>query len=417
MIYSNATANPCIKTTNFCVYNFMRNSSTLIRLSVITMLIFAAGSVAAAQSGRRSVPTPTPIPILVDDPTQYSESRSQTRRTGRPLERPQLVSSATPEPTTTAPDDEVVKVETNLITIPVSVFDKFGLYIPGLRQSDFKIFQDGVEQEIAYFGVQDKPFTVALLIDTSPSAQYKIEEIHAGAEAFVAQLGPQDRVIVIEFHDSVKVHCEATADREKILRCIRKAKYGNGTSLYNAVDEAVRKQFSKIEGRKAVVLFTDGVDTTSNKNTYDSTVNFAEESDALIFPIYYNTYFENRRANQNGGGGGGVLGAILGGGGTMMSGVSAAEYAIGKRYLEELADVTGGRVFRPESTPGGLTRAFEGIAEELRRQYNIGFVPADEGKRGQRKQIKVRVNRPNLIVRARDNYIVGAAAPASTPKQ
>lgn len=401
----------------------MRNSCTLIRLFLITLLIFVAGSIAFAQSGRRSVPTPTPVPVSVADPTQYSESKSQTRRTGRPLDRPQLTTTAaTTETAPLAPDDEVVKVETNLITIPVSVFDKYGLYIPGLRQTEFKIFQDGVEQEIAYFGVQDKPFTVALLIDTSPSAQYKIEEIHAGAEAFVAQLGPQDRVIVIEFHGSVKVHCEATTDREKILRCIRKAKYGNGTSLYNAVDEAIRKQFSKIEGRKAVVLFTDGVDTTSNKNTYESTLNFAEESDALIFPIYYNTYFENRQASQTGGGGGGILGTIFGGGGgTIMSGVSAAEYAVGKRYLEELAEVTGGRVFRPESTPGGLTRAFEGIAEELRRQYNIGFVPIDEGKRGQRKQIKVRVNRPDLIVRARDSYIVGATPtaplPAATPKK
>lgn len=385
----------------------MRYSYNMFRLSVLALLIFAAGTVSSAQSGRRSVPTPTPVPVSVDDPTQYSESRSQTRRTSRPSDRPQLVSSAAPEPTATAPEDEVLKVETNLISIPVSVFDKYGLYIPGLRQSDFKIFENGIEQKIEYFGVQDKPFTVALLIDTSPSAQYKIEEIHEAAEAFVAQLSPQDRVIVIEFHGNVKIQCEATTDREKIIRGIRKAKYGNGTSLYNAVDEAIRKQFSKIEGRKAVVLFTDGVDTTSNKNTYESTVIYAEESDSLIFPIYYNTYFENRQAAQTGGGG--ILGTILGGGGPIMSGVSAAEYALGKRYLEELAEVTGGRVFRPEATPGGLTKAFEGIAEELRRQYNIGYIPADEGKRGQRKQIKVRVNRPNLIVRARDSYIVGSA--------
>ncbi|MEQ1645821.1 MAG: VWA domain-containing protein, partial [Pyrinomonadaceae bacterium] len=255
-------------------------------LSLSVLLILAAGSAVMAQSGRRGVPTPTPVAISPDDPTQYSESRSSTRRTSRPTDRPQLTASPTQDAKTEI-GEEVEKVETNLINIPVSVFDKYGLYIPGLRRTDFKIFEDGVEQEIAYFGVQDKPFTVALLIDTSPSAQYKIEEIHTAAEAFVAQLGPQDRVIVIEFHGSVKIQCEATTDREKIIRGIRKAKYGNGTSLYNAVDEAIRKQFSKIEGRKAVVLFTDGVDTTSNKNTYDSTVNYAEETDALIFPIYY----------------------------------------------------------------------------------------------------------------------------------
>ena len=252
-------------------------------------------------------------------------------------------------------DDDVLKIETNLITIPVSVFDRNGLYIPGLGQQDFKIFEDGVEQEIAYFGTADKPFTVVLLLDTSPSTQYKIDEIHAGARAFVDQLNANDKVIVIEFNSSVKVQTEATTDREKIYRGINKAKFGDGTSLYNAVDEALRKQLSKIEGRKAVVLFTDGVDTTSRKNSYDSTLSYAEESDSLIFPIYYNTMFDNRPAYGN-------YPPIFGGP-TIIAGTSNEEYALGKRYLQELADVSGGRVFRPETTPGGLTRAFEGIAE------------------------------------------------------
>ena len=100
-------------------------------------------------------------------------------------------------------------------------------------------------------------------------------------------------------------------------------------------------------------------------------------------------------------------------------GQSASEYALGKKYLDDLADVTGGRLFRPESTPGGLTAAFEGIAEELRRQYNIGYVPKDEGRFGQRKQIKVRVDRANLVIRSRDSYIVGAtaAAPVADPQK
>ncbi|HEY0659403.1 MAG TPA: hypothetical protein VGD05_13050, partial [Pyrinomonadaceae bacterium] len=89
-------------------------------------------------------------------------------------------------------------------------------------------------------------------------------------------------------------------------------------------------------------------------------------------------------------------------------GTTAGEYALGKQYLEELAENTGGRVFRPEATAGGLTAAFEGIAEELRRQYNIGYYPQEESRIGQRKQIKVRVNRPNLVIRSRDSYIVGA---------
>jgi VWFA-related protein len=84
-----------------------------------------------------------------------------------------------------------LKVETNLITIPVSVFDRNGLYIAGLHQKDFQIFEDNVEQEIAYFGTTDKPVTVALLLDTSPSTEDRIDEIHRAAEAFVEQLGPK----------------------------------------------------------------------------------------------------------------------------------------------------------------------------------------------------------------------------------
>ena len=244
-----------------------------------------------------------------------------------------------------------------------------------------------------------------LLIDTSPSTEYKIDEIRAAAVAFVDQLKPQDRVMVIEFDANVHVLTEATSDRQLIYKGIRKADFGGGTSLYEAVDFSLKKRLNAIEGRKAIVLFTDGVDTTSRgRTTYDSTLALAEESDALIFPIYYNTYFDNRNV---GGGGGGWPGTIVFG--PPPRGNSAEDYALGRRYLEELADYTGGRVFRPESTPGGLTAAFEGIAEELRRQYQIGYTPADDGKPGQRKQIKVRINRPNLVIRSRDSYIVGEA--------
>lgn len=370
----------------------------LIRLLVA---IAIAGAVSFAQSGRKITPAPTPSPKSADQQVGYSESKPQNRRvtntTAAVAKTADAQSGTSAEPSPN--DGDVVRLETNLVTIPVSVFDRDGLYIPGLRQSDFKIFEDGREQEIEYFATTDKPFTVALVLDTSPSTQYKIDEIHKAAVAFVDQLKPQDRVIVIEFHSSVKVQTEATSDRNKIYKAIYRAEFGGGTSLYNAVDETLRKQLSKVEGRKAVVLFTDGVDTTSRSNTYDSTLNYAEESDSLIFPIYYNTYFENRQRI-----GGGFPDILLG---SPASGTTPGAYALGRKYLEELADATGGRVFHPESTPGGLTRAFEGIAEELRRQYNIGYIPKEEGKPGQRKLITVRVNRPNLIIRARDSYVVG----------
>jgi len=359
-------------------------------VSCLVFLLLLA-SVLAAQSGRRSTvetsPTATPTPAPAVPQPSFSESVPHHPRI-RPADQPDSGKLATP---LTVADNDTVKVETSLVTIPVSVFDRNGLYVAGLKQENFTIFENGLEQQIAYFGTQDKPFTVVLLLDTSPSTQYRIEEIHKAAEAFVDQLGVNDSVIVIEFNSSVKVQCERTRDRERIYRGIERAKFGDGTSLYNAVDEALRKQLSKVDGRKAVVLFTDGVDTTSRKNSYESTLKFAEESDSLVFPIYFDTYAENRDVIQ--------------------IGTRREDYELGRRYLLELAEETGGRVFRPESTPGGLERAFEGIAEELRRQYNIGYIPNAEGKPGERRTIKVRVDRPGLAIRARDSYVIGAARP------
>ncbi len=299
--------------------------------------------------------------------------------------------------TDTDDPDAVLKVETTLITIPVSVFDRNGLYKTGLEKHNFTIFEGGKPQEIAYFGTSDKPFTVVLLIDTSPSTNYNIKEIRAAATAFVDQLKPEDQVMVIEFDANVHVLTEATGDRERIYKAIRRADFGGGTSLYEAVNFSLQKRLNDIEGRKAIVLFTDGVDTTSRKASYDSTLDLAEESDSLIFPVYYNTFFNVNRGSLPSNIP--IFGAD--------PGTTAGEYAVGKKYLEDLAAYTGGRVFRPESTPGGLTKAFEGIAEELRRQYNIGYIPEEDGIPGQRKIIKVRVNQPDLIVRARDSYIVG----------
>jgi Ca-activated chloride channel family protein len=392
------------------------------------LLVCGLFSTVFAQSGRRPAPAPAPVPKVGEiSEDEYSESKPNRTRLIYAQPRKEKLKEKvetkttlqTPSASDSIPvadeDGEVLKIETSLVTIPVSVFDRNGLYIPNLRRTDFKIFDNGAEQEIAYFGTSDKPFTVILLIDTSPSTAYKIEEIQRAATAFVDQLKAQDSVMVVEFDENIHVLTEVTNNRQAIYKAIQQADFGGGTSLYDAVDFSLRKRLSKIEGRKAIVLFTDGVDTTSSKARYETTVNDAQEAEALIFPIYYNTFFDN--VGGIGGSSPFPNGGIIFGGGNRGNGTSSGEYAVGKKYLEELADATGGRVFRPESTPGGLTAAFEGIAEELRRQYNIGFYPSEEGTAGQKRQIKVRVNRPQLVLRTRDSYVVGASQPQAAAKK
>jgi hypothetical protein len=171
---------------------------------IVTSLLFAFLVVVsvAAQSGRRITATPTPTPQLQEDPEAYSESKPQKKRpvTVWPSLRGESTSKSSSSsrtdtiaatPAAGTESEDFGKVETNLVTIPVSVFDRQGLYIPGLKQDDFKIYEDGKEQRIEYFGTTDKPFTVVLLIDTSPSTSYKIEEIRRAAVAFVDQLKPE----------------------------------------------------------------------------------------------------------------------------------------------------------------------------------------------------------------------------------
>lgn len=284
--------------------------------------------------------------------------------------------------------DEVLKVDTALVTIPVSVIDRQGHFVTNLRQQDFQVLEDNKPQEVAYFAATEQPVTVALLLDVSSSAEFKIGEIHDAAMTFIRQLKPVDKVMIIAFDEKVRVLSEATSDRDQLFKAIRKAKMKGGTSLYDAVDFAMNRRLNQVQGRKAIVLFTDGVDSTSRLSNYQKTVGSAEEFDATVFTIHYDTYNPELDDGKAG------------------YGVTRAEYATGADYVKDLAAKTGGRMYEADST-SNLENAFFNIAEELRWQYNLGYYPPEEGKSGDRKQIKVRVNRQDIAVRARDSYVVG----------
>ncbi len=306
--------------------------------------------------------------------------------------------SLPPPPPAAKPEDEIVQVETNLVTTPVSVLDRNGRFIPGLRKQDFKIFENGVPQAITYFQSSEQPFTVILLIDTSPSTRYQIDEIHYAALTFVNQLRPTDEVIVMAFDSRLRILCDATTEKQKIFAAIYKAQFGSGTSLYDSIDYITGMDLVKAPGRKAVVLFTDGVDTTSRQANYESTAAAVEEVDALFYPIRYNT----QRANSATTAAQPYAGLMV----QLGRGQSDAEYLKGKTYLETLATNSGGRIFEAD-TITNLEVAFAGVAEELRRQYSIGYYASEDGKPGDRKKIKIQVSRPaKAVVRAKTNYVV-----------
>ena len=439
------------------------------------LVLFCSFTLAMAQTAssqsrpRRVGATPPPQQEPSTQPAPEPDSTEPNRPT-----RPPVLGGATRDPNEQKPEaqqknagpeevgeGDIVRVDTTLISIPVSVMDRDGKYIPDLTKDDFHVWEDGVEQRVAYFASTEKPFTVALLIDTSGSTRFRLDEIQNAAITFVEQLRPDDRVMVVSFSDKIHVLAQPTSDRNTLRNAIRQTEAGDGTRLYDAVDQVENQYFNRIEGRKAMVLFTDGVDTTSKHATYESTLRDAEELDALIYPVEYDTYSDmgggggwpsggGRRGGgypggnpPNSGGGGilDILGAILGGGSNQNrgsypggnypnggrrrgggwpgggSGNSREEYERGDQYLHDLARVSGARLYNAEQQ--NLDYAFRSVAEELRRQYSLGYYPKNAPRAGERRNVKVRVDRPELVVRTRDSYVFqpGANASAQTNQQ
>ncbi len=395
------------------------------KILAAAVLLGLLGISVFAQTTRRTRPrvvtNPTPTPATRSD---KPELKNDTPYDEAAKDRPVLQDNSPskppselgPPPPLVLEDDEVIKIDTNFVTLPVSVLDRDGRFIAGLRQRDFKIFENGEEQRVEYFASVETPFTVVLLLDVSPSTQYKIDEIRSAAISFVDQLRPNDTVMVVAFDEDYQVLSRPTNDRYRLRNAIMRADFGSGTSLYDAVGKTIDRELREIPGRKAIVVFTDGVDTTSRGADFESTIRQVEEVDALIYPIRYDTYRQyvgstRRRAPvRTGNVWADILGSIVvgraGGVPSGAKGTSPEEYRVGRMYLEELARFSGGRMFEAD-TVSNLDLAFASIAEELRRQYSLGYYPDKSGDRGERRRIRVRVMRPDLVVRTKSSYIVG----------
>jgi Ca-activated chloride channel family protein len=304
-------------------------------------------------------------------------------------------------------EDDVIRIDTDLVVIPVQVSGRKGQPVIDLKQDEFKIFENGIEQEISYFSDEDRPFTVALMLDMSYSSVFKLQDIQAAAWTFVSQLRENDRVMIVSFAEKARVLCEPTNDRRVLRLAIEGAKIASGTSLYSALDLALKDKFSRISGRKAVVLLSDGVDTTSKQLEGTDILNELRENEVLVYPIQYDTYDDVQKSRHKDA-------QILYDDNdkpyiverAREKGERETDYAEAREFFKDLSDRTGGRVYRVSSTTN-LGTAFARIASELRKTYSIGYYPETPRYAGEKYAIKVRVYRPGLTVRARENYFAG----------
>ena len=405
-------------------------------------------------------------------------------------QKPAIPAEVQPEATQ---DIETLKIDTNLVTVPVIASSRTGAYIADVRKEEFKLSEDGVPQEIAFFATVNAPFHVVLLIDTSASTEEKLVQIQRAAVAFVNQLSPRDKTKVISFDEELHDLNEFTSDKEMLRAAIGNTHSGHGTRAYDAVQMAL-DVLRPIQERKAIVIFTDGVDWHSESSTFESTIHDLDESGIIVYPIRFDTRVETERLarKQQQETNGGSLPtsdiirqppngttpttfpgdepfptkgiprsplpipppSVIFGRGNLPPGSSPNDpfpdtaprsgrtdprdanrrtgtndprmgrdpgtindrrrddslsamldnlYLMADSYLKELADRSGGQVYRAD-TVSALPQAFAAIAAELRTQYLLGYYPTNREHDGAYRKIQVKTSRKDIAIRARPGY-------------
>jgi VWFA-related protein len=398
----------------------------------------------------------------------------------RPRGQKPAVTNPATVPAEPAPDDiETLKIDTNLVTVPVIASSRTGLYITDLKKEEFKLSEDGVPQEIAFVAAVNAPFYVVLLLDTSDSTQDKLPLIQRAAISFLNQLGPRDRVKIISFDSEVRDLNDFTSDKAILRGAIEKTATGQGTRVYDAMQMAL-DMLRPIQQRKAIVLFTDGMDWHSDSSTFDSTTHDLDESGVIVYPIRFDTrafteQLARKQAEEQNGGELPTSGVIRTGpigttqttfpsddpfpvptqkrsslpipppsvllgrgrnrnpqgsptdpfpgsgpqpstrtipdpgstndrrGHDSISGMLDNLYLMADSYLKQIADQSGGQVYRADNV-AALPQAFAAIADELRTQYLLGYYPINRDHDGAYRKIQVKTSRKDIAIRARPGY-------------
>ncbi len=319
--------------------------------------------------------------------------------------------------------DEPVALEGDLIEVPVVVADRSGHYVPSLRKQDFELLEDNRPQDVTFFRSERVPIHVALLLDTSLSTRFALDDIQSAAIDFVNRLLPGDEIMIVSFAGQVTIEQEFTSDRRLLTAAVRGTTPTWGTRLYEAVYRTVGERMRSVDGRKAIVILSDGQDVGSAVSA-DQAVNACSESDVAVYGVRYPRASDLRRQD-----GGDLPGTRDNRSrrfprfpsaprfpGSPWPFVAEPEPAAQRGrgrgfrdpFMETVARDSGGTLYDADaiSDIGGL---FAKIAEELRHVYVLGYAPSNPLSTGGHRTISVRVpSRPDLAVRHRLGYDAGA---------
>jgi len=335
-----------------------------------------------------------------------------------------------------AEKEDVIKVDTQLVEIPVVITDKTGRPLLNLKQNNFVIYEDGKPQEILDFSTTSAPFEVALLLDTSGSTRQDLQLIQRAVESFVASLRPGDRVALISYKQAApnqatsEILTNLTSNRAALAEVLLHVSTSNGTPYYDSLVQVADKVFSttpeeQYRGRRALVALTDGVDSTSMAD-FDDAREKLEKDGVISFFIQINTrpFFEDNLLGD-------CAGAMRFSAAQMRRyyrsfgpkanieknedfckmgdferlAVSKKLYEIADAEMDQLAKTSGGKVFEVADL-GEARSAFKSVADEIGTKYSLGYYSTNEKKDGSYRKIRIELKGapPGVTVRAREGY-------------
>jgi Ca-activated chloride channel family protein len=259
------------------------------------------------------------------------------------------------------------------VSIYATVLDRTGRLVPDLQKDDFVVLDDGKPVELTLFSNEPQPFTVVVMLDTSASMTANLDLLNAAAEQFLLRLHPEDRARVGAFNDKIQISDAFTNDRDALIKELKELQFGNPTRLNDAIDVSL-DALEQVDGRRVVLMFSDGEDTASN-TSFRAVQDRARNLEVMVYAIGLESeYFNGLRVQRS----------------------------RPSRDLRKIAEETGGGYFELEKT-ADLAPTFTRVAQELRSQYLLGFTPATLD--GKPHKLEVRVKRPGLNARARRSYV------------
>lgn len=306
----------------------------------------------------------------------------------KPQATPAPTVKTSPSPPKEKDDDEVIRVNTELVTLTATVTDKNGRYRADLKRGDFTVYENGAEQKLEYFNTGDRvPVSLGIVFDTSGSMEDKIEGVQDAVEHFVKSVASGDEIFLVQFSDDVDIVQDFTDDKKRILRAVENLRPRGSTALYDAVLVGLQKIADGKHRKRALLLLTDGNDTASSTSFQEITA-LARKSEVIIYG----------------------LGIGHGEKGNIHSGIlnSQVKDTVDMRTLRALADATGGNAYFLENAHEGgrdlIDEAAEEVAAELKQQYTLGYYPTDKKDTGAFRQIKVELKDKSLRVRTKRGY-------------